>query len=86
MEWVFKPNFYINLESTYTDNRYDSSVVTGNRVLSSYTKFDLSAYYKVNPYIDFSFSIDNLFDKNYQESIGFLARGITPKDTLSIKF
>ena len=86
LEWVLKPNLYINLDSTYTDDRYDSSVVTGNRVLSSYTKFDLSTHYKINSYIDFSLSIDNLFDKNYQESIGFLARGITPKATLSIKF
>ena len=85
-QWDIKPNFYFNLDSNFTDDRYDSSVVTGNRVLSSHTKFDLSTHYQFNSNIHFNFSIDNLFDRNYQESIGFLARGITPKASLTIKF
>mgnify|MGYP003952916879 CR=1 FL=1 len=86
IQWNIKPGIYLNLDSTYIDNRYDSSVVTDDKLLPSYVKFDLSAHFKLNSDIDFNFGIDNLFDKNYQEAIGFLARGITPRAALSIKF
>ena len=86
IQWNIKPGIYLNLDSTYMDNRYDSSVVTDDKLLPSYVKFDLSAHFKLNSDIDFNFGIDNLFDKKYQEAIGFLARGITPRAALSIKF
>ncbi|REL25221.1 TonB-dependent receptor [Thalassotalea euphylliae] len=50
---------------------YDSSVPTGLRTLGGYTTIDINSLWQVNDNVSLTFTIDNLLDKSYQESIGF---------------
>lgn len=49
----------------------DARPENGTLPLAAYTTVDLGIYYRVNPNLDFTFKVTNLFDKRYIESAGF---------------
>ncbi len=64
----------------------DSSVPTGNVTLDPWGRVDLSASWRVRKHINLYFKIDNLFDANYEEAVGFRAPGIRPRAGVRARF
>jgi outer membrane cobalamin receptor len=64
----------------------DASVPTGNRTLDSWGRVDLSAAWRVRKHVSLYLEIDNLFDADYQEAIGFRAPGIRPRAGVTARF
>lgn len=63
-----------------------SSIPTGNRVLSDYTRFDVAANWQMMPGWDLSVAVDNIFDNRYEEAVGFKAPGILPRASVRVSF
>ena len=62
--------FYFTLKSI--GKSFDSSIPTGNDHLDSYEVFDTFYKKKINKNNYFKVTIENIFDKKYQKSIGFI--------------
>ena len=64
----------------------DSSVPTGNVTLDPWGRVDLSASWRVRKHLRLYLEIDNLFDSNYAEAVGFRAPGIRPRAGFTARF
>lgn len=84
-------NSRISSETSLTLNAFhvgraaDSSVPTGNVILRPYTVVNLALAYKKSG-MDLLFSIDNVFDKSYEQFVGFQAPGRRVRLQASIGF
>lgn len=63
----------------------DSSVPTGNVTLRPYTLVNLAFAYKKSG-VDLLLAIDNMFDKDYEQFVGFPAPGRRVRLQASIGF
>ncbi len=67
-----------SLEGRYVGDRPDVDPVTFARAASpSYVRVDLAARYRLRPWLDPYARIENLFDREYAEALGFPAPGRT---------
>ncbi len=64
----------------------DSSVPTGDVTLDPWGRVDLSASWRVRKHVSLYLEIDNLFDSNYEEAVGFRAPGIRPRAGVRARF
>ena len=64
----------------------DSSVPTGDVTLDPWGRVDLSASWRVHKHLRLYLEIDNLFDSNYAEAVGFRAPGIRPRAGFTARF
>ena len=64
----------------------DSSFPTGNVTLDPWGRVDLSASWRVRKHLRLYLEIDNLFDSNYAEAVGFRAPGIRPRAGFTARF
>jgi outer membrane cobalamin receptor len=70
--------------ATYVGSSFDSSIATGDVDLPAYTRIDVSAVWQLSPRLETYLAVDNLTDEQYEQFIGFEARGIAPR--LGLKF
>jgi outer membrane cobalamin receptor len=84
--WQARPDLSFNLGVFYVGSVLDSSIPTGDRNLSPYTRVDLASEWSVTPKLKLSVGIDNLFDHKYEEAIGFPAAAIRPRISLRYAF
>ena len=54
--------------------------------LAGYERFDLTVEWHAHPQASFFVAVDNLFNKEYQEAVGFPAVGIYPRVGAEIHF
>jgi len=80
------PNAALNFSAaaTYVGSSFDSSIPTGDVDLPAYTRVDVSAVWQISPRFESYLAIDNLTDEQYEQFVGFEARGIAPR--LGVKF
>jgi outer membrane receptor protein involved in Fe transport len=64
----------------------DSSIPTGDRTLEAYTRVDLATTWTITPTWQLFVAVDNLFDAEYEEFVGFPAPGITPRGGVRARF
>ena len=64
----------------------DSSAPTGDVTLDPWGRVDLSASWRVRKHVSLYLAIDNLFDSNHQEAVGFRAPGIRPRAGVTARF
>ncbi len=64
----------------------DSSVPTGDVILDPWGRVDLSVSWRVRKHVSLYLKIDNLFDSNHQEAVGFRAPGIRPRVGVTARF
>lgn len=64
---------------TYVGSSLDSSIATGDVRLPAYTRVDLSAVWRLSDRIQIYLAVDNVTDEQYEQFVGFTARGITPR-------
>lgn len=64
--------FDINLSIQSRDSFTDSSIPTGVVTLGGYTTVNLGAQWHVTEDLDLTLNVDNLLQKDYQQSVGFV--------------
>lgn len=64
------------LRGQFTDSVADSSIPTGDQQLASYTTFDVGVQQVITTDLTFSLSLDNIFDRHYEQAIGVQADGL----------
>ncbi|HSE83107.1 MAG TPA: TonB-dependent receptor [Thermodesulfobacteriota bacterium] len=76
----------INLNAVYVGEVLDSSIPTGDVELDPYVRFDLSLTLKAHKNVELFLVVDNLFDADYEQFVGFPAPGISPRGGIQIRF
>jgi outer membrane cobalamin receptor len=66
----------LSATATYVGSSLDSSIATGDVQLDAYTLVDVSASWQVSPKFEAYLAVDNLTDEQYQQFVGFEARGV----------
>lgn len=85
LRYEFKPTLRFTVNSRYLGEREDSSIPTGRVTLEDYFRVDLGCTWTPSKTWLLGFLIDNLFDADYEDSIGFVAPGIRPRITATLK-
>ncbi|WP_168190257.1 TonB-dependent receptor plug domain-containing protein [Luteithermobacter gelatinilyticus] len=67
MDWQATDRLGINLAATYNGEENDR----GGQIISSWLRIDLRARYRLQDHIEIFGRIDNLFDKEYQQVLGY---------------
>ncbi len=70
-KWQANEKTFIYVAGAYVDRRLDSSIPTGDKRLEAFFQSDLRLKYEVNDSVEVWLSVDNLFDDNYEEAVGF---------------
>jgi outer membrane cobalamin receptor len=84
--WQARADLTLNVALFYVGTVLDSSIPTGDRNLNPYTRVDLSSVWSVTPKIQIAAGIDNLFNRKYEEAVGFPAAAIRPRVSLRYSF
>ncbi len=69
----------------YVGDFYDSSVPTGEVEMPDYTRSDVSAAYRLKAFT-LTVAIDNLFDEQYEQYVGFVDPGRRARAGISARF
>ncbi len=57
------------------DGSYSLSVPTGETSVDGYVRFDLGVHWRLSEHFEIRGQVDNLFDEDYEEVVGFSPRG-----------
>jgi iron complex outermembrane receptor protein/vitamin B12 transporter len=76
IDWELSPNWRWVTSALALDEFYESSVPTGGVWLDGYFRVDTSLTWQATEALSVGLAVDNLFDKDYQEAVGFPAAGI----------
>ncbi|GGD75240.1 TonB-dependent receptor plug domain-containing protein [Lacimicrobium alkaliphilum] len=68
-------NFSITLSADSRGEFYDSSVPTGEILMNGYTEVALAAQWQLSEKLSLSLNLDNLLDKDFEQSVGFIDPG-----------
>ena len=86
LNWKVNDNIRYNVNAIYVDDVEDSSIPTGRVTLQDYTRVNVSAIWAAFSNLDLIFAVDNLFDKEYEETIGNSAPDLTARFQVRGKF
>ncbi len=81
MDWLWN---HTNLEAALPFQTPANPV--GYQELSPHTRVDLAVRYYVHPALEVTLAVDNLFDQDYSEAVGFRAPGLEPRLGLQLRF
>ena len=84
--WRPIPVLDINVSTLFVGESLDFSVPTGERNLDDYSRTDLAVTWAVVPRLQLFVKVENLFDADYEEAIGFPAPGINPSGGIRARF
>lgn len=76
LDWEFIPDWRWVTSGLVLDEFYESSIATGGMWLDGYTRVDTALTWEVAEALSVGLAIDNLFDSEYREAVGFPAAGI----------
>ena len=76
----------LSAAATYVGTALDSSIPTGDVHLDAYTRVDVSASWQASEHFEAYLAVDNLTDQQYEEFVGFEARGIAPRAGVRFSF
>lgn len=85
VEWTPVSDWQGRLHLSHTGKRPSASSATGDVELDSYQRVDAVLVRRVNEQLEFTLSLDNLFDEDYQEEVGFPAAGFAARFGVAIK-
>lgn len=86
--WQFREDWRATLDYLWTDELYAASLHTGETVvqeLDSAHRVDLNVNWQVLRYLSVEFSVDNVFDEDYETAVGFPAPGRSARMSLSLQ-
>jgi outer membrane cobalamin receptor len=84
--WTPVESLRFSASATYVGSSLDSSIATGDVRLDSYTRLDVSASWQASDKLEAYLAIDNVTDQQYQQFVGFEARGIAPRAGVRLSF
>lgn len=74
--WTANERIALGWRTLYVGTSLDSSVPTGIITLEPYWRTDVTGSYALNDKVTFTAAIDNLFDNNYEQYVGFTNPGV----------
>ena len=75
MQWSPSDTWLIDASWLSIGETFDSSIPTGDMYLDSYNRVDVTTTYRPSDSFNILLSIDNLFDEDYEQAIGFPSPG-----------
>lgn len=85
-DWRPRPDIILHGSVLYVGRVLDSSIPTGDVRWGDYLRVDLAATWAPRPNLAVTLAVDNLFDADYQEAVGFPASGIRPRLSARVSF
>ena len=86
VHWLPLDTLHLNLHTLVVGDTPDASIPTGNRTLDAYARVDMAASWRLNNTWQLFLAVDNLFDADYEEAVGFPAPGIQPRGGVRARF
>lgn len=86
LRWRPLPALDVNLNTLVVGKTLDSSIPTGDVTLDAYARVDVAANWTLNTIWRVFLTVDNLFDADYEEFVGFPAPGINPRLGVQARF
>jgi vitamin B12 transporter len=87
VSYTFINDFNINTEIIFVGNRDDTDFSNFSRVaLKDYTIINFAAHYNVFKFLRLELRLDNLFDKKYEEVLGYGTPGLSAYAGLKLIF
>ncbi|MBW2577628.1 MAG: TonB-dependent receptor [Deltaproteobacteria bacterium] len=86
LAWTPVESLTVRASALIVGSVKDASAATGNVTLDPWGRVDLSAAWRVRKHVSLYVEIDNLFDSNYEEVVGFRAPGIRPRAGVRARF
>lgn len=76
IDWEFIPKWRWVTSALALDEFHESSVLTGGVWLDGYFRVDTALTWQATEALSLGLAVDNLFDREYEEAVGFPAAGI----------
>jgi outer membrane receptor protein involved in Fe transport len=86
VRWSPTDNWLLDASWLNVGETNDSSIPTGDMVLSGYNRVDVTATFKPSVKLSILLSVDNLLDEDYFEAIGFPSPGTRARLGLRYRF
>ncbi len=74
--WQASPDIRLNIDWLYVGDSFDSSVPTGEITLGGYNRVDVVGSWSPSDPFTVWLAVDNVFDKGYEEAVGFPGVGV----------
>ena len=75
LRWLPSDRWLVHASWLNVGETFDSSIPTGDMFLDGYSRVDATVTFSQTSALNFVLSLDNLFDEDYQEAIGFASPG-----------
>jgi len=85
MSWKAGNNLYLNGSFRHVGKVLGSSIPTGDRILKAYQVADISGNWSLRSGWKLSLSVDNIFNREYEEAVGFLNPGTLARFYISCR-
>ncbi len=85
VSWNAGNNLYLNGSFRHVGRALGSSIPTGDRILKAYQVADISTNWSLRSGWKLSLSVDNVFNREFEEAAGFLSPGILARFYLSYR-
>lgn len=86
MRWAPSDRWLLDASWLNVGETFDSSIPTGDMYLDSHNRVDITATFSATDKMRMLFSIDNLFDEDYAEAIGFPSPGMRARLGIRYQF
>jgi iron complex outermembrane receptor protein/vitamin B12 transporter len=86
LSWRPRASLSLMVAWLYVGETYDTSVPTGGLDLGAYHRVDANLRWSATPRLTVALAVDNLFDADYEDAVGFPAPGFRPRLGVSYRF
>lgn len=83
VNWQPDPAWTVSFDLNHTGRMTDNAVPTGDVALPGHERADLAVSYKVLPNMALKLGVDNIFDRRYEDVVGFPAPGAIVRGGIS---
>ncbi len=83
VNWQPDPAWIVSFDLNHTGGMTDNAVPTGDVALTGHVRADLAVSYKVLPNLALKLGVDNIFDRRYEDVVGFPAPGAVVRGGIS---
>ena len=85
VDWRLSDRWRLAGSYLVLDDFHESSIPTSSVELSGYDRVDLALTFDAGEQLSIGFAVDNVFDADYQEAVGFPAAGIRGRVSISYR-
>ena len=87
IHWRPLDTLHLNLRTLVVGDASDDAFIPpDDHTLDAYARVDLAASWRLNNTWRLFLAVDNLFDADYEEAVGFPAPGIQPRGGVRVRF